>query len=378
MFKHIFVNRLKILLKNKSLIFWTLIFPLSLATFFHLALSNIPKSEKFNPVNIAIVNNDKFQQEENFKFMMKELSSNNENKIFNSTYTTLEDAKQLLNNNKIAGYILITDKIDVFVKKNGLEQTIIKSVIDNYYQMISVANNIYSFNPEAIKSGILEKFNNNEEYLKDISNDNVNYIVVHFYTLIGMVCLYGGFLSISVINETEANLSKKGARVSVAPTHKAKVLFISLLVAFIVHYFEVLILLSYLIFVLGVSFGDQTIYIIILTFVGSLAGITLGSFIGSVIKKSENFKIAILLTVTMTFSFLAGMMLWQMKYIISDNVPLLAVINPINMITDGLYALYYYDTLNKYFYNLISLGVFSAIMIITSYILLRRKKYDSI
>ena len=67
-----------------------------------------------------------------------------------------------------------------------------------------------------------------------------------------------------------------------------------------------------------------------------------------------------------------------MKYIIDKNIPLLNIINPANMITDGLYSLYYYEGFSRYNFNLISLIVFSIVMIVISYFSLRRQKYDSI
>ena len=45
MFYHNFKYSLKILLKNKSLIFWTFAFPILLGTLFNMAFSNIEKSE---------------------------------------------------------------------------------------------------------------------------------------------------------------------------------------------------------------------------------------------------------------------------------------------------------------------------------------------
>jgi ABC-2 type transport system permease protein len=105
---------------------------------------------------------------------------------------------------------------------------------------------------------------------------------------------------------------------------------------------------------------------------------SLGILVGVSNKKSEDAKIGILVSVTMACSFLAGMMFLQMKYIVAENVPLLAKINPVNMITDGLYSLYYYDTFDRYLYNVFSLIVFSVIMIGLSYNFIRRKKYDSI
>ena len=67
-----------------------------------------------------------------------------------------------------------------------------------------------------------------------------------------------------------------------------------------------------------------------------------------------------------------------MKYIIDKNVPIVNKLNPASMITDGFYSLYYYDTQNRYWFDIISLLIFSAVMIFLSLISLRRQKYDSI
>jgi ABC-2 type transport system permease protein len=67
MFKHIFVNRLKCLIRDKESVFWTLFFPILLATFFNLAFSNLTKQEDFNTINIAVINNEAYQNNESFK-----------------------------------------------------------------------------------------------------------------------------------------------------------------------------------------------------------------------------------------------------------------------------------------------------------------------
>ena len=322
--------------------------------------------------------------------------------MFNVQYVeNKEEADKLLDDNEIKGYLEVKDvltleennnkeetsnellnennsknNIKITVKENGATQTILKSIVDNYYQTYSMIENIAKINPQSLNFNPMTDLDNNN--FEDNSSKNMDYVVVYFYTLIGMTCLYGGFFGINAINEVEANLSKRAARTSVAPTHKLKTLVASLLAGFIIQYAEVLILLAYLIFALGVDFGNQTLYIILLTLFGSLAGTTTGMLIGACNKKSENAKVGMLISFTMTCSFLAGMMILDMKYIIAKNVPILAKINPVSMITDGLYSLYYYDTLERYFFNIISLIIFSAVMVFASYFFIRRKKYDNI
>ena len=76
--------------------------------------------------------------------------------------------------------------------------------------------------------------------------------------------------------------------------------------------------------------------------------------------------------------FLSGMMGITMKYIVDKNVPIVNKINPASMITDGFYSLYYYDTLDRYFFNIASLLIFAVIMIAISYFSLRKQRYEEL
>ena len=63
---------------------------------------------------------------------------------------------------------------------------------------------------------------------------------------------------------------------------------------------------------------------------------------------------------------------------IDKNIPIINKLNPASMITDGFYSLYYYDTYDRFYFNLISLLIFAFVMIGISIFRLRRQKYDSI
>jgi len=104
----------------------------------------------------------------------------------------------------------------------------------------------------------------------------------------------------------------------------------------------------------------------------------MGIAIASIIKSNENTKTGVLISVTMFGCFLSGMMGITMKYIVDKNIPIINKINPASMITDGFYSLYYYDTLDRYLFNIVSLLVFAFVMLAISYSSLRRQKYDSI
>lgn len=358
-----------------------------------MAFSNIENSEKLDIIDIAIVSNEQFENNEIFKQSFKELSDEeSDNRLFNTKYVTEDEAKELLQNDEITGYLKIeNNEPKITVMSSGINETVFSYVIEEITMNSEIIKNLseeeinkqmmsgnIQINYEEIYTNILEKINKQEANISDISSDNLSYTMIEFYSLIAMACLYGGMLGMSSINQTLANMSNNGKRVSVSPVSKGKLVLSSVVASYLTQLIGIALLFIYTIFVLKVDYGNNLPLIIALAMAGSLAGLTMGVAVATVFKTNENMKTGIILAVAMVGSFLSGMMGITMKYIIDKNIPILNKINPAGMITDGFYALYYYDTLDRYLVNIVSLLIFSAVMIILSYSSLRRQKYDSI
>lgn len=376
MFLHNYIYRLKCIVRDKQTLFWTLLFPIILATFFNLAFSNLSSAENFSKIKIAVVNNAEYQKDASFIRTLDSVKNN----LFNVKYTSRKDADNLLENSKIEGYIYFDNGIKLVVKKSDINQTIIKGFLDNFKQTSSAAVTIISKDPAAISNGLLNNISARTEYLKEISisKSAPDDIVGYFYTLIAMACLYGSFWGLKEVTSIQANLSAKGARVNVAPIHKLKMFMCSMLAAATVQLFEIFVLLAYLIFILKVDFGNQIGYICLTCIVGTITGVTFGTFISTIVKKGEGLKIGLLISLTMLMSFLSGMMYQKVKYLVSANIPVLGYINPANLITDCFYSLYYYSNHIQYFTDLILLCILSAVFSVITYFVLRRQKYASL
>ncbi|MCI8273011.1 MAG: ABC transporter permease [Clostridia bacterium] len=375
------------------LIFWTFAFPIILGTLFNMAFSNIENSEKLQIIDIAIIENEDFQNNEVFKTSFRELSDeNNKERLFNTQYTTEEKAKELLDKDEIIGYMKLEgNKTILTFTTNGIEETIFKYVTEEIEQTSELIQNLseleiqkeitsgnYSIDYEKIYNNISEKIKEDNVKLKNTSNDNLSYTMIEFYTLIAMTCLYGGCLSIISINQNLANMSNKGKRVAVSPTKKGTIILSSLFASYIVQLIGLAMLFAYTLLVLKVDYGDNTGLIILLAMAGSLAGLALGTFVGTIFKINENAKTGVLIALTMLWCYLSGMMGISMKYIVDKNVPFINQINPASMITDGFYSLYYYNTLERYYTNIVGLLIFAVALIAISFFSLRRQKYDSI
>lgn len=363
------------------MLFWTLIFPFVLGTFFYLALGNIGASYELEIIPIAVVKNEYLEEDEILKNVISSLSEKSDNQLFETKYTTKETAETLLENESIEGYIVLEDKNlpKMVVKRNGINQTIIKSVLDEYYQMASTANHIIDYNPQAIYDGTLQLLSETGGVLEDKTNENIDFSINYFFTLIAMTCLYGSLIGLEVVKDTEANLSKKGARMCMAPINKFKIVLAGLLAGYVVQGIALGLLFAYLITIFKINFSTQILPTVILSAVGCLAGIALGTFIGVSNKKTESFKIGLLIAVIMACCFFSGMMgEISLKAYFDETFPLFAKINPVNTITDGLYALFAYDNLTVYYNCLARIAIFALVLMLLSYIFIRRKKYDSI
>lgn len=379
MFIHNFKYSLKILLKNKSLLFWTFIFPIILGTLFKLAFSNIEKKETLSTFDIAIVENEEFNNNLMYKKTFETLGNPaNDERLFNIKYVSLEQAKSLLENSSVVGYLILKDnEPTIYVNDSGINETVLKVTVEKITDKISIYQNLINQNVDidAINSIVNEV--ENDIKINDISSNNLSYTNIEYYTLLAMTSLYGGLISMFLSNKHSANISSVGKRTSVSKLPKNKLILSNLLASYVVELLGLIIVYLYSLFILKVDFGTNNIYVILLLLTGGLCGLSIGTFIAS-FKVSENTKTGILIAFTMISCFFAGMYGITMKYLVDKSIPLINKVNPTGLITDGFYSLYYYESYSRYLTDIISLIIISIILIGISLISLRRNKYDSI
>ncbi len=369
---------LKTLFRTRALIFWTFAFPIILGLFFNMAFSNIESDEQMKIFEIAIVDNQEYRENIIYKNVLDNLNG----EVFDAKYVSEEDAKNLLEERQIYGYLYFEDDTpEIYVRKSGIYQTILKFIVEEIEQRKSILSNValkegYNFNNVA--ADIMAKLDSDVLSLNNKSNSNLSYTVIEFYTLIAMAAMYGGTIGLSAITTSLANMGEVGKRSSITPTKKSVMVISKTLASYIVALCGMAILMLFLYFVLHVDFGDKILYVILLAMVGTLAGNALGILVASLFKCSYDAKIGIIIAVTMFLSVLAGMMGITLKYVVDTNLPFVNMINPCNMITDGFYALYYYTTLNRFWFDIISLLLFTMFCLTISSISIRREKYDSI
>lgn len=378
MFAHIFVNRLKCLLRNRITLFWTLVFPILLAVCFNMSLRNINSTEAFHPVQVAVVNDAAYQKDASFRTALKSVSEG-KNRIFALTVTTKDNAAKLLADGKVDGYLTDGTKIDMTVNKSDFSQSIIQLFLDSYLQTSSAAGTIMKADPTAYQQ-MAEALKTQVDYTKNtpigsVSPDNSP---SYFFALIAMACLYGSFWGMDEVTNIQANLSDRAARINLVPVHKLKIFLSSMTAAFTVNFSEVMILLAFLCYGLQVDFGPKTGFVILTSFIGCLVGLSMGALI-SAFTKSEGLKVGVSLGIVLVGCLLAGMMGQQgLQYLIRQHVPVVGYLNPVNLLSDAFYCLYSYSSYSRYWFNIGLLCVFIAVFCTATYLIIRRRKYASL
>ena len=368
---HIFKYSFKSLFKDKMSLFWLIVFPLILATLFNLAFSNLMSGEGFEKIKVSITTD--YEMPAGLEEAMVESN------LFIISYESEVEAKELLADKEITGYLKNNDSLELIILSSGLNQSIAKVFLDNYVQVSATVYNIVEGKPELIQKGFLDNINFSEGFTEEIPvSSSMNMIVIYYYALLAMTCLLSSVAGCYAAGITQANQTTLAARINVAPTHKLKA-FLSMISASILFQFlSSIILITYISQVLKVDFGDRILHIGTLCLVGCFTGVMFGAMFGSLTKFKAEVKDMLVSNITMVMCFFAGLMVLQIKYIIQEKAPIMAYINPANLITDGLYALYYYDTFERYYLNLTLLGSLGIIFCTITVLVLRRQKYASI
>lgn len=372
----------------KVTLFWTLAFPLLLATFMYMAFGNLfEKDEMFKTINVAVVESE---NDDTLMSVLESLdvnhtdsanksddSSNSFSDLINMKLMDSSAAKKALNDKKVTG-IIYTKDASLVVDENSYNATILECILTQYKQQKGVFTNIAKTNPAALETAIAGLSDTTSEYKEiSLSSGNQDEYTNYFYAVFAMSCLFASFSAVTATNRLLANTSPLGMRKSLAALSKNILIFSEYISLLIIHFVVELITLVYLT-LLGVDFGNKYPAIILTLFFGCMIGLSIGVIIGAIPKLTESSKIGISVGIGMLLSVLADLCANGIKDMIEHKLPIANRLNPACLISDCFYSLNVYDSYDRFFRNISIMAVESVILLIIAFALLRREKYASI
>ncbi len=390
MFWHLYKYRVKVLLKNKYLIFWQGIFPIILGTFFFMAFSDIAQmTESMEKIDVVITTEKSGEEtaqdivESNQAFSTF-LNTMEEREIFGITYATYDEAIELINSEKAVGALVIAKNdnsmdISLLFGGNGINQTIVKNVINTYKHGELIIKDAIENNPQSIEA-VMNELYGEKNPNKDLSmnSKNMNTYNQYFFALFAMASMFGATYGMNNTEHCQADQSAVGVRRASSPTKKMMMVLSEYFAAVTIVELLFIILFLYLIFVLGVDLGNRYGLIALASFASSLLGVALGYFFGVVLKGKQSTKDGIQSAIIMFLNFLAGLMVGNMKFIIEESCPIINRINPAAIISDCFYSICAFDDMNMYVTSIISIMIWTVVLAVASVIILRREKYANL
>lgn len=370
------------LMHNKANLFWILVFPIVLGCFFKIAFSNITASESFHTIPVAVVEGDNADATA-FHTMIEQLSGDSEDAMLSATFCDDKKARTLLEKGKVDGIFYTTDTVELAVNSDlsdaSINQSILQSLLTQYYLNRDLIVQILTTNPGNIES-LVDSIGQSVDTRKEVSltRNNIDTYDQYFYNLIAMACLYTAMGGINLAINNSANLSSLAARKTIAPAKRAALIGTELLAIILFESLLNMVSFLFIVTVLGIHMTTHLGLALLTILISTTFSITFGMFLGCVGPKSEGGKTGLMFAVVMPLCFLSGLMMGTMRMVVEKYAPFVNRINPAALISDSFYALNNYDTLTRYTGNILTLLLMTALFLIISILVTRRKTYASL
>lgn len=370
--KYEFLNNIR----QKESLFWLMCFPIILGTFFYMGFGKLyEKEEMFSEIPVAVT----FAKEDAvFESVIGEMK-NADDSLFEFRYADTDKAEKMLKQGDVFGIITVDDEISLTVISSGIEQSIIKSFLDQYKSQRQIISDISAVDPAGLTEAV-KALHTETDTIKNNSptNGNMNYYDMYFMNLITMAALFGMITGLYSAINNQGNLSAVGARKCLSPNIGFITIASSLLAGCITQLCSVILTTSFVLFILKIDLGGNILMIYLTGALGAFAGVSIGFFIGSAGRMSEAVKGAISTSVSLFCCFLSGLMVGNMKTIIEEKCPVINSINPAAIISDMLYYLTIEAGYTRYIEKAAALLIISLVFITGGFLMTRRKTYENL
>lgn len=378
MFIRDFLYTIKIMVRGRVSIFWTLVFPLLLATFMYMAFGNIyEQDEMFRNIKVAVVTEDESANGLNY---MLDALSDGDDALLSVTRMSESDAEKLLADEEVEG-IIYTDDVKLTVAESSVNASILETVLSEYKQYEHALKDIYKdgTEPKGDMSNLVEKLSEQRSYYteKASTEGSQNVYNNYFYAIFAMSCLFASLSSIEMMGNLQANVSATGKRKNVSPRRKMTFVLAEFAALLIIHFVVEVISFIYM-SCIGVDFGDRVWEILLTLFVGCFIGLAIGVIVGAISKLAEGTKIGIVIGISMVMSILSDLCINGVKYEIQQHVPIINKLNPAALISDSFYALNVYSDHQVFTENIVIMTIEAVVLIAVGILMVRRNRYASV
>jgi len=348
---------IKIMVHRKRFYLWNLIVPILAATLLFVVTSNVNQMEEYVKLSVGVVKAD--TQSHNLTAYLSAVKDMNQKQLFEVCVITREEAERMLNENELDAFVVEGERLKLYSNQTGVSQSILSVLLKEYQK--------------GIKERTLDHEIRTNEGMGVLCADNT---MIYLYVLIGVCCVSAisfGYYLAELLLASQSNLAK---RMLSTPVSIFSRFITGIMAAVTVDLFCVILVMCFIRYVLGYNFLFENNMVWGITMAGILQGILIGYVVRSLLAEHKMWKDPIAMTLIILLGFLAGIVRSDVRYVMYQTASWAKYLNPVALVSDGLFALYYHGDEVSYYIDIIALSAVSAVLLIGALLQTGRRAYE--
>ena len=363
-------------LRDREVLFYTLIIPLLMGTLFYQAFPFIDEEAGIIPV--AIVEEYSYSHEAaSLNQVFLELADNLEQQErLAITFIDFEGAVGMLQANHVTGVIILGDTIELMLTNAGSEQSVLEGIVSEFTIRSATIANIAELRPQYLDQALaaMESYISVNAPMRSIPSAAANF----FFLMLAVGCFTSSIRGLKMGFELQAHVSATAARLSVAPTKKLVLILENLVTAVSAQTITSTVTLLFYVFVLNIDFGTQWGLILVAIVAGGFASVAFGMLFSVAVPGKIETVGGYLAILSYAFMFAAGIFGAPIRNMVQSAVPILDRVNMVAIISDTFLTLVLHEGLGRFVQQLTILLGIAIVCSVAGAIILRRKSYANI
>lgn len=376
-----FKYSLKKTLSNKMFIFWSLVFPVTLMFFFHLAFSSIyAEQNAIEPRDVGVI----YEADNPFASFFRTVVGQID--VLNVVDEDEETLYDLLGQNEIEGiYIVKEDMVEVAMcpKYSETDSMIIKTVADYYIREYDLVEQALTSGDMDTVNNMIDNLNSQTDYMSQktgIYQEETNPYNWYYYATIVMGIMFQAMAGVNLVAELQADVGERkvAMRTSVSPVSKTVIVltgfFSRLLVSIVISSFSLFCMDRFF----DIPVGNRLPQLILFILASNMFALSMGEMFGLFFKGPVHTRGNKGTALIMTSVFLSGEMIATLPGMFERYLPIVNDINPATVLNFALYRLVYYEDLTSFYIEIVKIVLLTVLFLAVATMKLRRQKYASL
>ena len=376
-----FKYSLKKTLSNRMFIFWSLVFPVTLMFFFHLAFSSIYADQNtIEPRDVGVI----YESDNPFAYFFRTVAGQID--VLNVVDEDEETLYDLLGQNEIEGiYIVKEDMVEVAMcpKYSETDAMIIKTVADYYIREYDLVEQALTSGDMDTVNSMIDNLNSQTDYVSQktgIYQEETNPYNWYYYATIVMGIMFQAMAGVNLVAELQADVGERkvAMRTSVSPVSKTVIVltgfFSRLLVSIVISSFSLFCMDR----LFDIPVGKRLPQLILFILASNMFALSMGEMFGLFFKGPVHTRGNKGTALIMTSVFLSGEMIATLPGMFERYLPIVNDINPATVLNFALYRLVYYEDLTSFYIEIVKIVLLTVLFLTVATMKLRRQKYASL